>query len=335
MRTLDTIAITGILMTVQIVNASPITYGIFAVPGAVETDAWGINDSGQIAGSYVDSSGHEHGFIRSADGSTYTTVDYPGATATELFGINTEGDVVGIRNDTGSLQIQAFIRMANGNFTFFNPPGFPSPAVGINSSDQVVGSANGQGLIRNSNGTYTFFDVPGQQGNCCINVGINDAGVVAGAGFGSLNDFVRSSDGTQYSFPNPVGVGNIPVGTDAGFVGINNQDEFAGNDYGASGVRAFFCTADVATCTLFPDVPYLWQPNWQIQAHGINDSDEIVGAFGRFGGGYSFCTGPCAGSTVPTPELNTGEMVIVAIFFIPLLVTLERRRFPQSSWFPD
>jgi hypothetical protein len=82
------------LLAGSIVEATPLTYGIFAVPGAIETDAVGVNDSGEIAGTYLDSSGIEHGFLRSADGSTYTTIDYAGALQTVLFGINNAGDVV-------------------------------------------------------------------------------------------------------------------------------------------------------------------------------------------------------------------------------------------------
>ncbi len=34
-----------------------------AVPGAIETDAWGINNRGQVAGWYVDSDYKIHGFL--------------------------------------------------------------------------------------------------------------------------------------------------------------------------------------------------------------------------------------------------------------------------------
>jgi hypothetical protein len=32
-------------------------------PGASGTEAWGINDGGEIAGNYIDSSGNSHGFV--------------------------------------------------------------------------------------------------------------------------------------------------------------------------------------------------------------------------------------------------------------------------------
>ena len=57
-----------------------------------DTAAYGINDTGQIVGTYFNASG-SHGFLK--DGSTYTTLDVPGATDTQAFGINDTGQIVG------------------------------------------------------------------------------------------------------------------------------------------------------------------------------------------------------------------------------------------------
>jgi hypothetical protein len=50
-----------------------------------------INDSGEIAGLYVDSSGNVHGFT--LKGSTYTTLNVPSAQATACWGINDSGHI--------------------------------------------------------------------------------------------------------------------------------------------------------------------------------------------------------------------------------------------------
>src|SRR2546429_988330 len=57
------------------------TYATFTFdpPGSTNTFVNGINNAGQIVGSYLDASGASHNFIRSADGVTYTTIDLPGA----------------------------------------------------------------------------------------------------------------------------------------------------------------------------------------------------------------------------------------------------------------
>lgn len=161
-----------------------------------------------------------------------------------------------------------------------------------------------------------LFDVPGQQGNCCFlsDMGINDAGVVVGTIDPSI-DFIRSADGSQYVLLDPGGLGFTTL------VGINNQGELVGNAFPPPAVtRGFFCTPDGNTCTQLPDVPFVFLPSWQIRASGINDSGEIVGTFGQFGTGpYSFCTGPCAGSLLPSPEIDTGSMAIAALSGIFLL----------------
>src|SRR5262245_2109304 len=57
----------------------------------------GINDSGQIVGSYGG-----HGFL--LDQGSYTTIDVPGAQATFATGINDSGQIVGWYLDAGGGQ---------------------------------------------------------------------------------------------------------------------------------------------------------------------------------------------------------------------------------------
>ena len=56
-------------------GSSSYTFTSFDVPNAASTRAHGINARGQIVGRYIDSSGHHHGFLLSADGTTFTTID--------------------------------------------------------------------------------------------------------------------------------------------------------------------------------------------------------------------------------------------------------------------
>jgi hypothetical protein len=69
----------------------------FAYPGATSTNATGVNDSDEVAGTYTLGSGSsatQHGFIWS--GGKFTTIDDPaGAGSTNINGINNEGDLVG------------------------------------------------------------------------------------------------------------------------------------------------------------------------------------------------------------------------------------------------
>lgn len=68
-------------------------YQTIAVPGATQTQPWGINDGGVIVGWYVNSQCLPCGFaLRNG---RYFTVSYPGSAFTTPFGINNAGQIVG------------------------------------------------------------------------------------------------------------------------------------------------------------------------------------------------------------------------------------------------
>src|SRR4051812_1310373 len=69
------------------------TFTTFDVPGATVTQAFGINDAGQIVGIFRGATGSTHGYLK--DGATFTTIDVPGAITTEAHGINDAGQIVG------------------------------------------------------------------------------------------------------------------------------------------------------------------------------------------------------------------------------------------------
>jgi probable HAF family extracellular repeat protein len=67
-----------------------------AYPGASSTQAFGVNDSGEVVGTYTTGSGNSavtHGFTWH-DGD-FGTVNIPGASSTAVNGVNDEGDIVG------------------------------------------------------------------------------------------------------------------------------------------------------------------------------------------------------------------------------------------------
>jgi hypothetical protein len=69
----------------------------FDFPGAISTLPFGINASGEIMGSYIDTDGTWHGFlIRDA---AFTTIDPPDSVMTFASGINSSGDIVGYYYD--------------------------------------------------------------------------------------------------------------------------------------------------------------------------------------------------------------------------------------------
>jgi probable HAF family extracellular repeat protein len=85
-----------------VLSGGPFT--TLSVPGSTANLAFGINNLGQIVGSYSDTSLQllNHGFVYS-DG-TYTSFDVPGSIATVAFGINDFGQIVGYYVDSADNQ---------------------------------------------------------------------------------------------------------------------------------------------------------------------------------------------------------------------------------------
>ena len=75
-------------------KAAGYSYSFITVAGGSNVNPTGINDSGQVTGSYGDASGNTQGFLRSAAGAV-TTFSYPGQKSTVPNGINASGLVVG------------------------------------------------------------------------------------------------------------------------------------------------------------------------------------------------------------------------------------------------
>ena len=69
------------------------TFTDIAVPGGTNVRPSGINNLGQIVGTYTDKSGKDEGFIDT--NGTVTTIRAPGATETAVNGINDLGQIVG------------------------------------------------------------------------------------------------------------------------------------------------------------------------------------------------------------------------------------------------
>jgi hypothetical protein len=101
------------------------------VPGARDTQALGINDSGQVVGRFVDATG-AHGFVDT--GGSFTTIGVPGNPGTAgiaATGINTSGQIAGwfatsSTVSTGALIDHGFLYTGD-SFTVIDVPGGCSP----------------------------------------------------------------------------------------------------------------------------------------------------------------------------------------------------------------
>ena len=106
----------------------PYTFMSFDYPDAVSTTLFGINNSGDVVGSYENPANYFHGFVYS--GGQFTSIDGPGAAFTQIRGINDEGDIVGT-----FITLEAVLSQAPGG-------GF-------------------QGLSQKNGGSLTTLNVPG------------------------------------------------------------------------------------------------------------------------------------------------------------------------------
>ena len=170
----------------------------FAVPGAAATLAAGINDRGQIAGTYRQAApgggppppGTVHGFVRQPGG-RITTIDLPGRANTAVTDINNRGQLVGMTGDAAG-QGLGFVRDPDGKLTIIELPG---PAgvqeiLALNDRGQVTGTwddrpepptiepGSRHGFVWDR-GRLTRFDVPGSLATAPF--GINNAGQITGA----------------------------------------------------------------------------------------------------------------------------------------------------------
>jgi uncharacterized membrane protein len=175
------------------------TNGVFTnidFPGATECRANGINNSGDIVGSYLtgtNSAVRGRGFI--LRGGAYTPIEFPGASLTEAWRINDRGEIIG-RYFGGDGNPHIY-RLTKTNFVTIDYPGatnrtavgYTSPVGGFNNHGDIVSAycsaSNCELETTNalhgfvfSKGVFTTLDVPGAAGTVAF--GINDAGDIVG-----------------------------------------------------------------------------------------------------------------------------------------------------------
>jgi probable HAF family extracellular repeat protein len=126
---------TGSVTIIEIPGSSNRQLGLFCRINS--TVAQGINDMGQIVGSFLDTNNVRHGFLWQAG--TFTQIDVPGAISTEARGINNSSQIVGVFVDASGLS-HGFLRDGD-TFTRIDVPDATSTeANGINNSSQIVGA---------------------------------------------------------------------------------------------------------------------------------------------------------------------------------------------------
>jgi N-acetylneuraminic acid mutarotase len=209
-----------------------------------------IDPAGDIAGVYLDASGVEHGYVRTANGAI-KSFDAPNtgtgqnSNSTVPIGMDTAGDVAGLYSDSNKVY-HGFVRSAaSGTLTPFSVSGagtqydqgtFPES---INSAGEIAGiyiDANNlsHGFVRTAAGAVTPFDAiapttAGKTNQGTVFAAINTAGVVAGTYVdetGVAHGYVRSATGTITTISAPNAGKNNAQGTVA--ISIDAAGDAAG-----------------------------------------------------------------------------------------------------------
>ena len=199
-------------------------YDQFDAPyaGVTDTVASGINDAGQVVGTYVVGF-HSHGFALSDD---YTMIDVPDGADTRVNGINNAGQIV------GTVGPVCFLLGDDGFTEFSVPNAVNSGAFGINDTGQIVGSVrydfvqNG-GFVRDSDGSFSYFAVPGA--DFTFASGINNLGQVVGTYYGDGVHGFLLSDGQFTTI-------DVPGSSATYATGINDAGQIVGYFYDQNGI---------------------------------------------------------------------------------------------------
>jgi hypothetical protein len=117
-------------------------FTMIAFPQAAATEATGINDKGEVVGTYIDQAGSQHGFY--LIGKTYKSLDIPNAFESTAWGVNNAGLITVFgKNSAGT-----FV-----SFTFNGKTFKPYRVPGAGPLGTVIQTLNNNGDI-----VFTWYD---------------------------------------------------------------------------------------------------------------------------------------------------------------------------------
>jgi uncharacterized membrane protein len=255
------------------------TYMPIDFPGAIVTDASGINSTGEIVGTYTEADNVGHGFR--LDNGVFSTIDYPGAINTAAIAVNARGDIAGFFLDSanhwhgfvlsdGRYFVQDYPGATTGTFTL--GIGANGTLVGEFKTGQAFGVLGFAWIMRH--GQYTQLIPPGSASAFATSV--NARGDVIGRLIdtaGGQDAWALDKDGTYHVFKFPGAILTNARGINSkGWVvgvyrsGVNHGFVLPPNDF------SNFVTID------FPGAV-------ATRALGINSCGDVVGTYGSVAGG--------------------------------------------------
>jgi len=283
------------------------TYAPINVPGALQTEARGINNNGEIVGFYKTTTCTDSFAVPTCrtEGFKYVNGAYiklmvPGAVSTAIMGVNDNGDLVGFyKKSDGSLH--GFIWYHQNVVKTIDYPhsGWPTIPFGINKAGTVVGGIWGPGQQYPSygwvwvNGKFSNMD-PYQSdypppAACCWSVnGISNNGIIVGQGFS--HDFNQGwlKEGTDQDFFMNIPSGNS--GSDTFATGINSATDVVGYGYEGWFAKQIELNEGTNDATeVSPKFIKIAYPNaFHTSPYAVNDKRAVVGTYNNSTGAHGF-----------------------------------------------
>ncbi len=241
-------------------------------PGATFTQAYGLNNCGDVVGIYVDAQGLDHGFSYSQkDG--FKTIDVPNAVQIGVFGVNDARHIVGGWIDNSGI-LHGFVLTGSKLTQLDFPGGVDTVANGINAQGDIVGGydtgdrAESIGFLLKK-GHYTALQDPVAAPSQTGPSGINNNGQIVGEygdSTGVAHGFLlQQGKYSTIDFP----------GADLGSFanGINSGGQVSGCYFTDTGyVQGYLLSRGGYTPLVFPGATVTC-------AQGINDQGQIAGYF--------------------------------------------------------
>jgi probable HAF family extracellular repeat protein len=256
----------GIILLVGVTGSAEAVSYVYTqidVPGANRTEAYGINNNGQIVGSFFDDTG-QYGFLK--DGDNYTIIDVA-PSGTDALGLNDVLQIVGYADNLGFVKDGNIIEPID----IFSSSGF-TVARDINNTEIIVGNFN------DVTGTHGFVKdgesvtpVDGPNALYTEVTGINDNGDIVGNYISPGGQFIAfTQSGSIFS------VVDVPGATVTGAHGINLFGQIVGTFRDSNDIAHGFVMNGAEIYSL--DVAGAVSANFT-QARGINDFGSVVGWF--------------------------------------------------------
>jgi len=253
-------------------------------PGALQTSPYGINNSGDIVGYYINQKGATHGFL--LVNGKFTNIDDPNsAYGTNPVNLNSKGTIVGVYSIDSAGDARGF-SYQNGKFNDVGPQAcegsIESGAWGVNDEGDIAGYCTDSSDVVHGylfdGKNYTTLDYPGAN-NFTAAWGINNAGLVTLQWIDSSGNYEGATYNSKTgTYSKPI---NVPGAAQTYIHSINSAGDIVFSWYDSSGKaygalrmgKKFYKFSD-------PKGPDYTKPD------GINDKRAIVGRYEPSGAQY-------------------------------------------------